>query len=117
MEKVNFKDYLWNIYELCSKNPAAADLGVAYDMFRNNVKLGRAEDGGTVVAWNLLKERWDAMSKEEQERSRKEYHMCDSASGLWDAFKAGDRAEFERIKDETFAASQAALAEAEAEAE
>lgn len=97
MEKVNFRDYTWNVYEINRKNPEAADLGVAFDMFRNNVRLGYAQDGGTVVAWNLLKERWDAMTAEERSQSRKDYHATNNAPGLWDAFNAGDKPRFDRI--------------------
>ena len=113
---LNLRDYTWNVFEINHNNPEAADLGVAFDMLRNNIRLGRAEDGGTVVAWNLLKERWDAMTTEEQAQSRKDYHATAKAPGLWDAFKAGDKPKFDQIiKD--YAAKLAAEAEAEAEAQ
>ncbi len=111
---LNLRDYTWNVFEICRNNKEAADLGVAFDMLRNNIRLGRAEDGGTVVAWNLLKERWDAMTTEEQAKSRKDYHATAKAPGLWDAFKAGNQVKFNQLIVD-YAAKLAAEAEAEAQ--
>lgn len=97
MEKLNLRDYTWNIFEIDKKQGRGVDGSVAFSMFMNNVRLGRAEDFGTVCDWKLLHERWEAMTAAEQAKSRADYFLTDDAPGLWAAFEKGDRAEFERI--------------------
>ncbi len=108
---LNLKDYLWHVYEISTNNPNARDQGVAYDMLRNNIKHGREVDPGTNLDWAALKVQWDAMTPDEQSRSREEYQLCDNAPGLWDAFEAGNRSEFDRLKEAAFAEAKAKSAQ------
>ena len=93
------RDYTWNVYEICANNEGAYDLGVAYDMLRNNIRHGYEIDGGTNLNYAALKIEWDAMTVEEQSRSRQDYHVTDQLPGMWDAFKVGDKAKFVAIQE------------------
>lgn len=113
---LNLRDYTWNVYEICHNNEAAKDIGIAWDMLRNNIRWGREIDGGTDLDWAALKVEWDAMSPEEQSKSRTDYHVTNSLPGMWDAFLAGDKAKFEAIQEaelERIAKLEAEEAEAE----
>ena len=111
---LNLRDYTWNVYEINANNESAYDLGVAFDMLRNNIKHGYEIDGGTNLNWAALKVEWDAMTAEEQSKSRRDYHVTDQLPGMWDAFNAGDKAKFVAIQE---AEVERLAAEAEAEAE
>ena len=95
---LNLRDYTWNVYEICQNNPDCPDLGVGYDMLRNNIKWGKEIDSGTNLDWAVLKLEWDSMTAEEQSRSRKDYHVTDQLVGMWDAFHSGDKARFAAIQ-------------------
>lgn len=110
---LNLKDYLWNVCEITLNNDEAADKGIAFDMLRSNIREGREVYPGTSLNWAALKEQWDAMTAEEQAKSRKEYHMCDDFPGQFDLCKAGKREEFEAGKNAVFEAAVAAQGETE----
>ena len=95
---LNLRDYTWNVYEICNNNPDAHDLGVAWDMLRNNIRHGREIDAGTDLDYAALKAQWDAMTPEEQAKSRADYHVTDQLVGMWVAFKAGDKEGFAAIQ-------------------
>lgn len=113
---LNLRDYTWNVYEICHNNPEASDIGVAFDMLRNNITHGKEIDGGTDLDYAALGAEWAAMTAEEQSKSRKDYHVTDQLPGLWDAFKAGDKDKFKAIQQAELD-RLAALAAEEAEAE
>ena len=94
---LHLKKYTWNVYEICKNNPDCPDLGVGYDMLRNNIKWGRAIDPGTDLPWAKLSDQWAAMSAQEQKASRAEYRESYQRKGLAEAFQAGDRTRFEAI--------------------
>ena len=112
---LNLRDYTWNVYEICQNNPEASDIGVAFDMLRNNIKWGKEIDKGTDLDWAALKVEWDAMTAEEQSQSRKDYHVTDQLVGMADAFKNGDKEKFKAIQQAEMD-RLAALAAEEAEA-
>lgn len=99
---LHLKDYVWNCYELCKNNDKAPDVGVAYDMVRSNIENGYEMYPGTNLPWATLKALWDAMTPEQKEQSRKEYHLCDNFVGGREAFAAGDRKKFEELKNAEF---------------
>ena len=97
---LNLRDYTWNVYEICKNNPEASDIGVAYDMLRNNIRHGREIDAGTDLDYAALGAEWAAMTPEEQAKSRADYHVTDQLVGMWDAFKAGDKEAFIAIQQD-----------------
>lgn len=99
---LHLKDYVWEVYELCKNNDQAPDVGVAYDMLRCNIENGYEMYPGTSLDWTMLNILWTAMTPEEQEQSRKEYHLCDNFTGGRAAFAIGNREEFERLKEAEF---------------
>ena len=112
---LNLRDYTWNVYEICQNNPEASDIGVAFDMLRNNIKWGREIDGGTNLDYAALGAEWAAMTAEEQAKSRADYHVTDQLVGMWQAFQAGDKEGFAAIQQAEMD-RLAALAAEEAEA-
>ena len=115
-QKLNLRDYTWNIYEIDYKQGKGVDRSVAFSMFMNNVRHGKAIDFGTVCNWAELKKRWDAMTGEEQSKSRSDYFLTDDAPGLDAAYQAGDQVKFNQIIAD-YAKHLAEQAEAEKEAE
>lgn len=99
---LHLKDYVWEVYELCKNNDSCPDIGVARDMVETNIKNGYAMYPGTLLDWPYLKEQWDAMTPEEKEQSRREYHYCDDFVGGRAAFAIGNRTEFEWLKNMEF---------------
>lgn len=100
---LHLKDYVWEVYTLCKHNDNAPDVGVAYDMFRCNIENGyEMYPGAGKLDWAALKKQWDAMTKEEKEQSRKEYHLCDNFAGGRAAFAINNRDEFELLKNAEF---------------
>lgn len=95
---LNLRDYTWNVYEICNNNPAAADLGVAYNMLKNNIEKGTEIDGGTNLDYAALGAEWVAMTAEEQSKSRRDYHVTDQLVGMWDAFLDNNVSEFKAIQ-------------------
>lgn len=79
-KKFSFKDYEKEIREISRANNV--DMGVAYDMFRADVRNGTNENCGSCMEgfdFGALKTRWDALSKEEQERAYQEWHASKRA--------------------------------------
>lgn len=121
---LNLKDLTWNVYEICRAHNKDAehkiDLGVAYDMLRTNIEYGNDNYPGAVgLDFVALKAEWDAMTEEEHTLSRAEYHAAKHGLNipLSDAFKANDRAEFDRLLNENLKDYRAKKAEDNAEAE
>lgn len=71
----SFKDYEAEIREISRAN--SVDLGVAYDMFRADVASGANGNCGSCMAgfdFGAAREKWDALSKDEQSRAYQAWH-------------------------------------------
>lgn len=71
----SFKDYEAEIGAISRANNV--DLGVAYDMFRADVRNGTNENCGSSMAefdFGALKTKWDALTKDEQAAAYDEWH-------------------------------------------
>ena len=76
MEKTfSFLEYAEEIGAISRAN--SVDLGVAYDMFRADVASGANGNCGSCMAgfdFGAAREKWDALSKDEQSRAYQAWH-------------------------------------------
>lgn len=75
MSKFSFKDYEDEIKAV--SRAQGVDLGVAYDMFRADVRSGRNENCGACLAafdFAAAKAEWDALTSSEQAAAYQEWH-------------------------------------------
>ena len=73
-KKFSFLEYEEEIREIARANNV--DIGVAYDMFRADVRNGKNENCGVCMDgfdFAALKERWDALTKPEQAAAYEEW--------------------------------------------
>lgn len=74
-KKFSFLEYEEEIREIARANNV--DIGVAYDMFRADVRNGKNENCGSCMEefdFAALKEQWDALSQSEQAAAYEEWH-------------------------------------------
>ena len=73
----SFVDYTQEIWTVSKEN--GVDIGVAYDMFRADVRAGKSLPYNTGAAlpdfdFSAARDEWDALTEDEQEAAYEEWH-------------------------------------------
>lgn len=93
----SFANYAWEIWTVSKKN--GVDIGVAYDQFRADVRVGKSLPYNTGAAlpdfdFAAAGVEWDALSEDEQLDAYGEWHefIADCYSEVCEAFAEGEDA-------------------------
>ena len=71
----SFINYLWEIFTVGKKN--VVDIGVAFDMFRTDVRIGDNECGAlSGFDFAAAKVEWDKLTRDEQNAAVEEWLDC-----------------------------------------
>lgn len=101
---MSFINYAYEIFTVGRRN--GVDIGVAYDMFRADVRAGEALSYNTGDAlpdfdFAPLKVEWDALTEDEQKAAYEEWHsfIAERYAALTRAFAEGEDAVIALVED------------------